>query len=612
MQQSFQTMVMVASAYAAGHGVTLVVDPEATTFATNGKTFHCPTEETLRGRFADDGDLETYLLGSLNHEIGHIQRTDFAFRKEWRRAYEGHEHAATAEFVGQAVEDAVMELGFCRSANGARLAILNLWELLRRDARERLARPATDALLGAAKYVFVKSRHAALQQQWSEDDVQMVRRQMGDIGQDAIATALDRELAAIPLAGNTAQAMAIASRALLAMGIQATYKGDAEKSSPPSPTVGEESANADQQRREPSPASAGDSAATDEAGHKTPGGEPGGQDPAPEAGEGGSSNAGGVPQAGPPDDPIGSEAAGGSEAPTDAGSSVPGGTPSDTEAEAVVVAPVPAEGEQKPTTGPVMGIALVPGRGRATATQQIHVGKGFLLKQEVIASSMMASAKLSHLLLAETQARTSFAKRGKVVGTRMWKLKTGNTTVFRAETPGYRHSTAIQVLLDVSDSMEDRLKQAILAAAFLPTTFELIPGLRVALHAFPGRTGFTIPVKGWDQRMDQSFDALASLRASGGTPLAEAIREIGPGLLAQRVDRRLIIVITDGLPANRATAIQQMNRLRSAGVAVLGIGIGLCIKSVIPDSRKVRGIDELTPALYGMMEKEFARLSLAA
>ena len=95
-----------------------------------------------------------------------------------------------------------------------------------------------------------------------------------------------------------------------------------------------------------------------------------------------------------------------------------------------------------------------------------------------------------------------------------------------------------------------------------------------------------------------------NIGSSGGTPMAEALLWAGM-LLTHRPERRKIVIpMTDGSPDDLAKTRKAVERLRSCGIEVYGIGIlDNSMLTWLKESSVIRQIEELPAALIGLLKE---------
>jgi hypothetical protein len=102
------------------------------------------------------------------------------------------------------------------------------------------------------------------------------------------------------------------------------------------------------------------------------------------------------------------------------------------------------------------------------------------------------------------------------------------------------------------------------------------------------------------QPLPDRFDILAS----GGTPLAGALWWVLQNMLPLKEQRKMILVITDGMPDNPFAANNAIGVAQKLGFEVYGLGIrDEHITDLLPHtSRVVNELPDLVPAMFTMLQ----------
>ncbi len=179
--------------------------------------------------------------------------------------------------------------------------------------------------------------------------------------------------------------------------------------------------------------------------------------------------------------------------------------------------------------------------------------------------------------------------------------QTPDTRLFAARRDKQDDNTAIVLLTDRSGSMNPEKMCVALQATFVTAeALELLPGVTCAAGAFPwGRA--LVELKPFGAKPRAGFFNIGS---SGGTPMAEALLWAGM-LLTHRPERRKIVIpMTDGSPDDLRKTRKAVERLRSCGIEVYGIGIlDNSILTWLKESSVIRQIEELPAALIGLLKE---------
>lgn len=610
-------LVNIARMLSQHSGIRLVIDPQAKTFSATPGVLKMPPLAVIAERFPQAVDMEIYTVGAVYHETGHMLHTDYELRKAFRELYEGHEHFEVANGLGQAIEDVVIERAQCERFPGARPALTAMWRLLYRKYGVHEAQSLTP-LKKAHAMLFHACRHSVLRQTWTEHFAQEYRKALlGDFTTDQV-NALENEILKLDFASSTSDGFEIGVRMLASLGIhpiqqadERSQEGQSRTTQASGPTVPEQS-----QQQEPSEKPEDVAQTTDQSGGAaSEQGEPKAEETADSMqGEGSQPNTE-SPQA---ETPCQEERDATDQDDVQVATSIESDSNDEDEVTQLVAAAMAELTESLPDE-PEMAVVFgsIAGNGLAKErTVTLDPTPGMQLREAIAQQAMYATERLSTLLKAQTEAQTEIGRKGKLMAARVWKLKAGSMRIFRNTVEGIEYSTAVKILLDRSGSMRSGMRTAISAAAFLPLTFENIEGLHCSLDIFPGVRSVVEPLKGFEDRSQACLDKMANVAATGGTPMVEAMQESSQDLLDFHADRKLLLVITDGEPYDKAGARKMVKGLQADGVEVIGIGIGgetrQAMKVIFDDYCVIRTVHELTDQLAQTMEVKLVAQQNAA
>lgn len=224
-------------------------------------------------------------------------------------------------------------------------------------------------------------------------------------------------------------------------------------------------------------------------------------------------------------------------------------------------------------------------------------------KLQALKASIALRTRLQGLLQARTQKRCSIGRRGALHPGSLHRLQTGNPRIFRREAEQAGLNTAVHILLDVSGSMSGApivlARQACFAVA---KALENIRGVNPAVTAFSAlaSTSSVFPIMRHGQKVPDSFD----IDASGGTPLAAALWWVMQTMLFLKEQRKIILVITDGIPDSAHAAIHAVTVAQKFGYEVYGLGIrDEHIVHLLPQtSRVINDLPDLAPVMFDMLQ----------
>lgn len=230
------------------------------------------------------------------------------------------------------------------------------------------------------------------------------------------------------------------------------------------------------------------------------------------------------------------------------------------------------------------------------------------LATDVRAASVALRRRLAALVQASrTEARRRGRRGHHLAGRQLYRLICRDPGVFLARDRREAPDTAVLILLDRSGSMQRRIAVAQRAALATALALQEIPGCAVAVAAFPGSAADrVVPLLGFTERASRAAGRFA-LRAEGGTPLAEALWWAGYALLRRPEARRLLLVVTDGDPADWEATRELIARCRNSGIEAVGLGIqaGRLAQSLFGarDAEDLTDLDQLAPALFRLLER---------
>lgn len=225
-------------------------------------------------------------------------------------------------------------------------------------------------------------------------------------------------------------------------------------------------------------------------------------------------------------------------------------------------------------------------------------------------TSARIRSRLARLMQSQRMQRSVRKRSGSRLDRRsLPKVASGDPNVrpFKAKTPSEATDTAVTVLLDRSGSMAGkRLELAGETSLSLTWALAETPGISPAVFAFPGVDEGMLDdysINSVHQRGARVDPKRFSLVEGGSTPLSSAAWAAGLDLMAAPQPRRVLLVITDGIPNEPIMARNTLERLRAAGVETLAVGIKYEIDDFLfPTNTSIFSIDELPTSLFGLLE----------
>ncbi|NEV62338.1 VWA domain-containing protein [Thiorhodococcus minor] len=239
--------------------------------------------------------------------------------------------------------------------------------------------------------------------------------------------------------------------------------------------------------------------------------------------------------------------------------------------------------------------------------------QGQRLLAEAQATSRTLIARLQGLVQASRLDRPLPADRGrKLIANRLHHAGVGEGRLFARKTLRRTPNTAVHLLVDLSGSMSRSVtsglrayRVALDAALALAVALERLPGVSVAVTAFPGESGDETTVTRL-LRHGQSPAGRAGAfgqSPSGNTPLAQGLWFAAADLLLRPEPRRLILTLTDGEPDDPALALSVIAQCEQAGLEMPALGIQHDVSALFRHSRVIEAVDDLKPALFGLAER---------
>jgi len=562
-------------------GVNVQVDPHATTFSMH-------RDGTLVVPVLDEEQEDFALLinGGAVHEIAHYLESDFevldecsAIERTFLMIFEDHriEHWAQNRWAGAGIE------------------LTGMWRVLYR--RNKVSRPTAGnehALQAVGVWALAHCRREALQLPLAAEDVPIARQfVVAKFGEDA-AKVVDDVLAQVAGLRDTRDSLTL-TRRLLTHLVDPQYQQDGAVDIDQSPdTLGAQASDEGGQGSSERSENGGGGMSSSTSGQASQDGAHEGESDVLGVHEGGAAAAS-------PRDASQAAAEGGEQhidAPDIVQCTFDGGDLAEAAVEELICA-----------CSGVRGGAQVVDESVADADATNYCGGAYLIDQ-ALKNSMGLRERIRHLLNAATRDDQVLGRRGKVVPTKLWKLKTGNANVFRLHVDGISLSTYVHVLCDASESMGTarRLQRALEMSAALTLALEGIPGIATALTAFPNGGVAVARLKTVSETTQQAGDKLAGQRAQGGTPMAAAVRAVSAEVLASTADRKILFIPTDGEPNNKPEARVAIRELERKGVEVVVIGVGTSASGLSEHSFRIDGVSDLAEALFGYLQKRFAEV----
>jgi cobalamin biosynthesis protein CobT len=242
---------------------------------------------------------------------------------------------------------------------------------------------------------------------------------------------------------------------------------------------------------------------------------------------------------------------------------------------------------------PSMGEEVDPPSSKGDATDLI-------LKCQSASNAL--ATRMQNLVEASSLAEIREDIEGELDPNLIWKAAIGDPELFSDEDEIIEVNTGIQILFDRSGSMRDEIKIAREAALATGLALERIEGTQVGVAAFPAYGGHVQPLTRLEESVRQTANRY-NIGVTGSTPMAEAMLWAIKELAYMEVDRRMLMVITDGDPDNDEGVKELVQMCERYGIQTMGIGIhSHSVRRLFPSYCVIKNVDELATAMFSMVE----------
>ncbi|MFN5255964.1 MAG: VWA domain-containing protein [Limnohabitans sp.] len=209
------------------------------------------------------------------------------------------------------------------------------------------------------------------------------------------------------------------------------------------------------------------------------------------------------------------------------------------------------------------------------------------LSPEAVRVSVMvksAADELQDALRTETRCEKSTKLVGKSINSRVLsRVRLGNARIFRQKNEGLGLSTAVQFVVDMSGSMQDRLHDGI---ARLDAAVGLVYGMGDVLDEY--EVPFQInaysevyaSLKSFSEDWTQVRKRRERPRICGGTVTGMAVQRALCDMVVRQEERKLLVVITDGDTADLPVLMSCYAEAREMGIEIASVMIGPRIGSI--------------------------------
>jgi len=171
-----------------------------------------------------------------------------------------------------------------------------------------------------------------------------------------------------------------------------------------------------------------------------------------------------------------------------------------------------------------------------------------------------------------THRRWRSSEEGRIDGRRLALAVTGEMRVFRQRDVRTLPFPAVGLIIDASGSMNGAKMTLTQQAVIALTETNSRLSIPTAIHAFAGDD--VQQIKGFDQSLGAVRARIGALSASGGTPMDQAIWKAGMSIARRKETRKLLFLVTDGMPDDALMTRDVSQSIRRMGIELFGLGIG--------------------------------------
>lgn len=248
--------------------------------------------------------------------------------------------------------------------------------------------------------------------------------------------------------------------------------------------------------------------------------------------------------------------------------------------------------------GPVGG----GGCGSIDPAPERHVHTFALDANRVRTATNALRVRITSLLQSSKECRRLPRRRGRQLDSRkVVRLSAGiDQKVFRGRDRKTGLNTAVHILVDRSGSMDGtRIEVANDCLLAVKLALECQKGVNLGLSYFPAAGGYGPILRHGEKHRSNEV----GVTAGGGTPLAEALWGVAAQMQPFKEDRKVIIVLTDGNPAEEELVHKSIKSLEQNGYELIGMGIQHPgVINFFRNHEVIHSVAELPKALFNQLE----------
>jgi len=232
----------------------------------------------------------------------------------------------------------------------------------------------------------------------------------------------------------------------------------------------------------------------------------------------------------------------------------------------------------------------------------------------VLSSVRSLTMALNARLRGAFQVEKTLRRGNKTFGTRLDRRRLAltvkpNAAVFSTHRRYVVTDVVIELLTDRSTSMRgEQLTIALQSTLALQESLQGMAGVSVRSSVFPGYGQARETLIDYNEAVRSHANRIRAVIASGGTPLLEALFNTVSTLVVRPEARKIVLVLTDGLPPS-----SEFERCRAliascwkGGVEVYGVGVRVDgMSEIFPIYCNVTDLSTLPSKLFAMLERVF-------
>ena len=208
-----------------------------------------------------------------------------------------------------------------------------------------------------------------------------------------------------------------------------------------------------------------------------------------------------------------------------------------------------------------------------------------------------------------SEEETVHSRSGMLIdSSRLWSARFG-APVFVKTDEGIDLNAAVSIVIDRSGSMSNTIVQAAQAAVATMLAFD-VPGIKTQVMAFPwyeNQVEGVCVLKRWQESPRQLAGRVTNINVAGCTPMAEALLYAASDIVRRDESLKLIVLLTDGEPDDKAATVHMIERARESGITVVALGIGVDPSAVFGPkyAASISNVGEMASSMVRLVKTAF-------